>query len=417
MFGFDSSSLQVAVLNPTATPLPVPVINRFSVAPLTVTEGMTVTLEWEVDGATKVSISNLNQEYPPNGETTHVPPASTDYVLTAIYEVEGKSVSTVSFPMHVTVDPAPTATPEPQKPEISYFEADPDEIVRGTSEQVKLLWLVTGDTTNIEITGPKLGATFSNLSASGELVVSVDDTTFFILTAYNGDLNASQTLQLGAVDPTPTPPPQPLVDYFILDESPASVTRISSDSDNNLLRYEVVGGTTVDFEWSTQNADSVSLATDGISLGEYPPEGTTSRAIIAAGQYQLTAENNNGDSINAYIQISLRPVTPPPAPYNVNGQQVAANQSITLTWEFNTGDYTGDMSGFRIYRANVPYVDYSDFTLVVDETEVDANRPYEWTDPSLGCNWAYYIRGVYKDEYGINQATEPSEIWHSFPCE
>jgi len=416
-YGFDSNSLQVAVFNPTATPLPLPTIKRFAVAPLAVTQGTTVTLEWEVDGATKVSISNLNQDYPPNGNTIHVPDATTDYVLTAFYEVEGKSVSVVSFPMHVTVNPAPTPTPEPQKPEIAYFRSDPIQVVKGSSTQVELLWLVNGETTNVEITGPALGTTFSNLNSNGRLVVTAADATFFILTAYNGDLNASETVQISAVEPTPIPPPRPIVDYFVLDESPATVTRTGSDSDNNLIRYEVAGGTTVNFVWSTQNASSVSLAADGVSLGEYPPEGTTPRPVLTAGQYQLTAENDAGETVSAYIQISLKPVIPPPPPYNVSGVQLGANQPITLTWEFNPASYTGEMSGFRIYRADVPYVDYTDFVQVADETEVGGSRLYEWTDPSLGCDWAYFIRGVYRDEYGVNQTTGPSEIWHSFTCE
>ncbi|MCJ7736379.1 MAG: hypothetical protein MUQ10_03560, partial [Anaerolineae bacterium] len=372
-YGFDSNSLQVAVHNPTATPLPLPTIKRFAVAPLVVTQGTTVTLEWEVDGATKVSISNLNQDYPPNGDTIHVPAATTDYVMTAFYEVEGKSVSVVSFPVHVTVNPAPTPTPEPQKPEIAYFRSDPIEVVKGSSTQVALLWLVNGDTTNVEITGPSLGTTFSNLDPTGKLIVSADNATFFILTAYNGELNASEIVQVSAVDPTPVPPPPPppaIIDYFILDESPATVTRTGSEPDNNLLRYEVVGGTTVNFVWSTQNASSVSLAADGVSLGEYPPEGTTPRPVLVAGQYQLTAENDAGETVNAYIQISLKPVTPPPPPYNISGERVAANQTITLTWDFNPGNYTGEMSGFRIYRADVPYIGYSDFVRVADENDV-----------------------------------------------
>ena len=128
-------------------------------------------------------------------------------------------------------------------------------------------------------------------------------------------------------------------------------------------------------------------------------------------------ENDAGETVNAYIQISLKPVTPPPPPYNISGEQVAANQTITLTWDFSPGSYAGEMSGFRIYRADVPYIDYSDFVQVANEDEVDGSPPYEWTDPSLGCDWAYFVRGVYQDEYGINQITGPSEIWHSFPCE
>ena len=416
-YGFDTASLQVTVLEPTPTPLPLPVIRRFSVEPLSVTEGQTVTLEWEVESATRVLISNLNQQYPPVGNTLHVPPATTDYVLTAYYEVDGKSVSTVGFPVTVIVNPKPTPTPEPQKPEISYFTADPVQVVKGSATTVKLLWLVTGDTTNIEISGPSLGTPFNNLAPNGQLLVSVEDATSFNLVAYNGELNASKTVQLTSVDPTAVPPPLPVIDYFTLDENSPNATRLSSDPATQTIRYRVVGGSTVNFVWSSQYAASVSLWADGVNLGQYAPVSSgTPRTILGPAQYQLSAENAVGEITYAYIHVSLEPVVPPPPPYNIGGQQIGPNRPLTITWQFNPGSYGGEIPGFRIYRAEVPYTDYYDFSLAADETQVPGVQPYQWVEPSLVCDRAYFLRAVYQDEFGENQITGPSDIWHTHPC-
>ena len=413
-YGFDTDSVQITVLNPTPTPLPPPVIRKFMVTPLSITEGQTVTVQWEVDGATKVSISNLNQQYPPVGSTLHTPPATTDYVLTAFFEAEGKSVTTVSIPVTVIVNPKPTPTPEPQKPEISYFNAEPAFVVKGTSTQVNLFWLVTGETTNIEMAAPALGITFSNLDAKGQLLVTVEDATSFILTAHNKDLSASKTVQLASKDPTPTPVPLPIIDYFVLDESSPNVIRLSSDPANNIINYQVAGGSQVTFKWSAQLVSNVTLWADGMSLGEYPPVGSTPRMIMSQGQYQLSAENAAGQIRYAYIHITLKPVTPPEPPFNVSGTQAMANQPFTVTWQFDPGAYAGVIPGFRIYRAAVPYADYNEFTLV---GEVRNPIARDWReDPGNVCDLAYFVRAIYIDEFGQEQVTRPSNIWHTFPC-
>jgi hypothetical protein len=410
-YGFDTDSLQVTVLVPTATPLPPPVVRRFLVQPLSITEGQTVTLEWDVGGATRVLISNLNQEYPAQGNTQHSPPATTDYVLTAFYEEEGKTVSTVSAPWTVVVNP------KPEPPEIVYFRTEPEEVIKNESTQVQLLWSISGDTTNVEINGPSLGTTFSNLSAEGQLPVVLEDATFFILTAYNGDEIASQTAQLTSVEPTPAPPtplPPPIISYFVLDENDPNVTRTGSDPANDLIQYEVAGGSTVMFMWLADNVDNVSLLLDGVSLGEYPPESTLQQMVLGPGQYQLKATNPEDVSANAYIRITLRPVTPPDPPHTISGQQAAPNETITVTWMH---DDPNSLVGFRVYRATVPYNDFSDFVQVADETELD-NLQTSWTDPDTGCNWAYTVRAVYKDELGQNQeVNDPSpEVWQTWPC-
>ena len=426
-YGFDTDSLEVSVLSPTPTPLPPPVIQRFAVAPLSVTEGQTVTLEWEAEGATKVFISGLEQEYPPSGTTIHAPPATTDYVLTAFYEAEGKSVSTVSNPVTVIVSPQPTPTPEPGKPQIEDFRVVPDEIVQGDNAQ--LVWAVTGDTTNIEISGPSLG-TVSNLSAQGSLPVSAEATTFFILTAHNGDLSASQTVELTVLEPTPTPEPsptpeptltptptptpvpEPIIDYFVArgDENPDDVVQVDSPL-TNTLRYKVVAGARIILSWSASNVPKVTLSKSGVGLGDQPPVGEFS-TVGEATQYQLTAVNSAQVERLAFIQFVLRPVDIPPPPYNVQGPPQPTTP-LPITWAYDP-NYVDDIVGFRVYRADEPY---TNFVRMADESVLD-NTKREWVDSNPAeCGQAYYLTAVYLDVEAIKQETDPSpDRWYSWPC-
>ncbi|MEE8389684.1 MAG: FHA domain-containing protein [Anaerolineae bacterium] len=416
----------VTVHDPTPTPLPVPIIQSFSVTPREIYVGENVTITWEVENATKVIIirDGIEEEKKAlTGETiqTLAQLGVTKYTLRAIFEGEGHPNSPSSRDSDeeiINVREKPTPTPEPQKPVIEDFRVVPSTVVRGDGQSIQLVWSVTGETTDIGVSGPTLNLV-NNLDKTGSIPVLADTTTFFILTAYNGDLSSSQTVELTISEPPPTPtpiPPPPIIDYFVLDEGSPNVTRLSSDPANDTINYEVVGGTTVDFMWSAQNVSNVTLDVDGMSLGEYPPQGGTPRLIAGAGQYQLSAENAAGVVRYAYIYISLEAVIPPPPPYGVSGQQLGSNQPLTVTWEFDPGSYAGQIDGFRIYRADTPYADYTDFTLVVDETQVSGLPPYRWPEPETGCSWAYYVRAVYKDEYGQPQVTSPSNIWQSWPC-
>ncbi len=423
-YGFDTDSLEITVQDPTPTPLPPPVIRRFSVAPLSVTEGQTVTLRWETEGATKAVISNLGQEYPPNGTTIHVPPQTTDYVLTALYETESKMVSTVSAPWTVIVKPKPTPTPEPQQPIIADFRAVPQEVVKGDGEQVQLVWSVDGETTNIEISGPTLSAV-GNLSTTGSIPVLPSETTFYVLTAHNGDLNASQTVEVSVVEPTPTPePPTPTptpapvpdIEYFVARgaEDPNDVNQVGS-AISNTIKYEVVAGAKVEFSWSVLHAASVELFEDGTSLGEQPAEWVLPpRVVKQAGQYELRAANADDVSESAFIQVVMVEPEPPPPPYNLGGPSEPATP-LTIQWEYDPA-YLDQIVGFRVYRADAPY---EQFDRVADESDLD-NSKRTWDDEDPSCGQAYYVVAVYEiyeDGETVKRETDPSpDRWYSWPC-
>ncbi len=166
-------------------------VQAFEVQPQQVTAGESVTITWQVAGADTVTISPLTTVYPPSGSTTYAPAQTMDFVLTASNaEAETRAVRSV------------VVNPAPQAPTIEFFTAAPNQVTSGSSSQVQLTWSVVGATTNIEITGSGL-ETRSGLAARDSITVQVDESTTFILTAYNGDLHTSQVVEITALEPTP----------------------------------------------------------------------------------------------------------------------------------------------------------------------------------------------------------------------
>ena len=416
------ASLNIEVNAPTPTPLPMPLIQRFNVAPQTVYAGETVTITWEAENATAVEL--LGASYPPNGNTVQTlnEVGVVEYVLTALYD-DGAGIQPPgrrnSTPVRVTVREKPTPTPEPEAPVIDDFRVVPEEIVLGTEDAPQLVWTISGETTNIEITGPTVG-TVSNLSPEGTLPVQADAATFFILTAYNGEeLKVSQTVELAVIQPTPTPPPtptplpEPLIQYFEAEgaDNPEDVLEI--DSDGYTKKYEVTYGAKVRFTWSVLNVSQITLMA-GESSSARPPVGEFSTVIRQAQDYQLVAANEEGATKYAFIQLVLRPIDVPPAPENLDGPDgpLQAGTPLTLTWTYDP-NYVDNIVGFRVYRAAA---DTDLYNRLVDESELD-NTARTWLDPNPACGQVYYVSGVYLDVDNQKQETDPSpNHWYSWPC-
>jgi serine/threonine protein kinase len=171
------------------SPTSVPEIVRFEVRPDEITQGASVTLEWQVTGVESVSIlPDVQLDAPPSGSMTLKPAQSTMYELVLPNGERRKQ--------EVRVNPAPNA------PVIEHFGVTPQEQVSGG--KVELSWKVSGTITKIEIS-----ANFEmipSLPAEGSLSVTVEQDTLFVLTAHNGDLSTSQSINLSVVEPTATPP-------------------------------------------------------------------------------------------------------------------------------------------------------------------------------------------------------------------
>ncbi len=423
--------LTVEVLVPTPTPIPTPVIVRFDVQPLQITAGDTVRIDWAVTGADSVSIEHVGEGLPIEGNVGAEPVSLTDYRLTAYKTApDGTTVQNSSQLMEVVVNTPP---PLPLAPVVEVFEVTPNQVIGGDNEVVKLTWSVSGATTNVEITAPNFKLT--GLEPQGFITVTPEETTLYVLTAFNGDLSASKPAEVTWVEPTPTatptpvptapPPPTetptpfppPIISFYKAEDinSPSDAVIFQREYDTaagTVYEYQVVAGTRVKLSWGVKDADTVTLE----NLGSQPPEGsiTLPAPVVQPALIKLTAENNDGNNqVNAAIQFSVVSPAPPPPPLQVTGVEDPAAETNTIQWAYRSED-RASIDGFRIYRSDVP--PGSDFVVVWPLTDPSASS---WTDNvSPTCGRAYYVVAVYTDWVNnVEKETAASSTsWYSKPC-
>jgi hypothetical protein len=95
--------------------------------------------------------------------------------------------------------PAPTPTPAPEAPTIELFSVSPAQPVQISDEdvQIRLNWVVSGQTTNITLTGGPLGNTgVTQLNPQDSLALTINEDSVFVLRAINGDQQALRTLEV-----------------------------------------------------------------------------------------------------------------------------------------------------------------------------------------------------------------------------
>jgi len=175
-----------AVANlPTVTPQAV--VRAFEVSPREIAPGESVTISWRVDGVTSVAIRpDVGENLASSGSVVRTPAETTVYELVL---PDGASQTA-----EVTVSPRPAA------PVIERFEVQPAQQVRNGT--VELFWRVKGETTTVEITTSS--RIMAALPAEGSLSVVADQTSVFVLVAYNGPLSASKAVELKVIGPTVT---------------------------------------------------------------------------------------------------------------------------------------------------------------------------------------------------------------------
>ena len=419
-------SVSVRVLQPTPTPVPTPVILRFDVDPLAILVGETVRINWEVSGADVVNIEPIGNGLPLKGDVGDQPLVSLLYRLTAIKIAEdGTEVKNGTY-KEVVVSPQPTATPIPVAPEIQLFEATPKEVVAGKGQVVRLTWSVSGDTTNIEITSPSLQV--SGLKAQDSITVTVEETTLFVLTAFNGDLKSSRAVEVKALEPTPTPTPTPIptatppptptmtpypppvIVYFLAEalsppDDKVSFRERQDSPDGPIFIYDVEAGSNVKLSWQVTGADRVTL----VGYEDQPATGTKVVAVTTDANFQLTAENAGG-KVNAFIQLEAYLPEPPPPPYGVTGTELPGGNEIR--WAYSTA-FESLILGFRVYRADLAMG--GGFQPVQDLPQ----GIHIWLDPiSPTCSRGYYVVAVYLDPItGEERETDSSTTsWYSQAC-
>ena len=191
-----------------STVAPQAIVHTFEVSPAQIVAGENVTITWQVEGVTSVAIRpDVGETLPPSGSAVHAPDRTTVYELL----LPGGASRTAE----VQVQVGPVAAPI-----VESFQVTPDHQVRNASS--RLSWRISGSTTKIEITGS--ATTMTDLPPEGSLFVLADQTTTFVLSAYNGSLSATQTVELTVVDPTPTRTDLPAATDTATVETPTEAT-------------------------------------------------------------------------------------------------------------------------------------------------------------------------------------------------
>jgi pSer/pThr/pTyr-binding forkhead associated (FHA) protein len=412
--------------------VPPPAIEFFIAQPDSIVVGTPVALNWHVTGADSASLgsddpSDRPMEVAPEGPAINRQPTRTTlFTLKAVKKTAGGEATAVAS-QRVIVAPAPTPTPTPAAPEIIYFTASPDELVRSDENLTTLKWSIAGTTTNVEISGPSLNSPISNLKQEDAISVTIQDTTLFVLAAFNQDKKSSQNVQVRMKEPTPTPTPvptgtpTPVPGQILVFEisSPGSPQVV--DLGGSPHRYQVQVNTNVTFRWQTSAATTkVTFAEPGgdTETGAVPT-GQTSRTISRSGTYNLVAENATGQqTAPQFIEITVVDRPPPRAPYNVLGYEDPAAGTNQLSWRWENESGRSPIVGFRVYRATVPG---GSFALIpgADENSLAADaNPKEYTDSvSPTCGHAYYVVAVYRNlQDDALESPASTNSWYSLPC-
>ncbi len=273
--------LDVAVNPPPGKPAPV--IRDFRVEPATITAGQNVTITWQVSGVDEVSIQSIGDHLPASGAVSQTPSETLLYVLTASNGQQSTSalrqITVNPAPPTPTPPPAPTPTLAPAAPAIVLFTATPAQPVQLSDEEVgvRLDWVVSGDTTNITLTGGPLGNVgLSQLNPQDSLSLNLSEDAVFVLRAFNGSQQVLSTVEvrlqhpgaggtvtlaynlLGQIEANPNPPPDmgtlltwaydaenSIIGFRVYRDSGSGFTRIvAEDQLNNLVRQYFDPGST-----------------------------------------------------------------------------------------------------------------------------------------------------------------------------
>lgn len=430
-FRTESDNLTIRVLQPTPTPPPTPVppvIVRYDVEPKVITAGQQVKIDWEVTGVNEVRISNVtpgDSPLPAKGSINVTPQETTLYVLSA-----GTGDNIIRQQWEVQVNPAPGPTPTPRMPAIEFFTVNPAQVVRGNPEAsaVVVAWSVFTPTTNIQISSPDLASPLSNLPSQGSITIQATKPTLYILTAFNGELKTSQTVNLAVLEPTPTLPPPPtatpapptptplpgpVVVFFGASQADGGTNNLTfagtstrpdgSAQQSYLVRYN----TNILLNWDTLNATQVIVS--GVGAG--PAQGNSPPLKITGPQvFELQATNASGVTSRAYVQFALLEATTPPAPTNVNGNIVG--DAVTLSWQYPSADQA-NITGFRVYRATSGSAELGQ--LVAEITDPLARS---WTDPQSAsslCGQSYRVTAVYLNTFGVPTDTSVGTPTYAMP--
>jgi len=277
-----------------------PVVTSFDASSSTITSGQEATLQWDVTGASSVTISPGIGTVASSGTRVVSPETTTTYTLVA-----DKMTGSARKSITITVTGI--------LPSINSFSIVPDSIFTG--QTATLSWNVTG-ATSVSI-NPDIGT----VSSSGTKSVSPGSTTKYTLTASNGAGNstASATLNVTSSD-------APIITTF-----GASPTSINSGQ-SSTLTWDVIGAKSINI---SQGIGGV--ASKGST--QVSPAATTVYTMMAASDYGsvIKSVTVTVDTTNTTSATSTAITKAPPAinTFSASQNSIMLGDNITLTWAVN----------------------------------------------------------------------------------
>ncbi|WP_306591895.1 RHS repeat-associated core domain-containing protein [Geothrix sp. 21YS21S-4] len=273
----------------TITVLPnAPSIVSFTASPTTIAIGGSSTLNWNVSGASSVTLSGGGVGA--SGGQAVYPSSTTSYTLVAT-----NAGGTTSATITVNVVQAPV---------ISWFTASPGTIYQGDGST--LSWGVSN------ATGLTLDQGIGSVIGTNSRWVSPSGTTTYTLTATNSLNGVSVTRTAGAtvtVNPRPT---VPTITAFYAD--PATIG--------------VGNGTTL--RWNVTN--SVGDVTVTLSGSSVPASGSMWVVPGTSTTYTLTATNNLDPSKSVTASAAVTVIQKPVISFSASPTSVNVGNSTTLSW-------------------------------------------------------------------------------------
>ena len=236
--------------------------------PSVIVPGQVTTLMWGLVGNANAAFLQF-----PDGHRQGIGTPGSQQVnptQTTTYFIVGVCGNTqVQFPITVTVQNSPTCTGSPQ---ITSFTANPQTIQSGQSSTVS--WGKVNNADNVQLSSSTQGG--SGVPTPGSVVVTPNQTTTYILTAWCNGVSAQAQVQV-TVNSAPTPPP------------PSSGNRITSITKNGGLSSANSLVVSVGYFWNNEDAPATLQATAFNSAGNVV--GTSNATRINPNQ-DLTANLN-----------------------------------------------------------------------------------------------------------------------------
>ncbi len=262
-----------------------PSIISFKAEPDEIVESQSIRLIWNVRNADSVEIEPSVKIEKDKNYAIVFPKKTTFYTLKA-----KKGIKIITKSVKVTVLP---------KPEIEYFKAEPEEIVKG--ESVTLKWSVK-NYDKIILSNKGI------VTKQKTIVVTPEKTQIYTLYAFRKDIRVSKSIKVTVL-------PKPEIEYFKAEPE------------------EIVEGEIATLKWRVKNYDRVVLQPGNIGVSSYSsykvsPMKDTEYRLIA---YKKGVETSK--TINIRVLQKPRIIS-----FSANPTTIVAGQASTLKWKVQGAD-------------------------------------------------------------------------------